>query len=39
MKKILLGFLIVMSLVVAGCGVRGPLERPDPSFPRAYPVN
>jgi hypothetical protein len=39
MKKIFIGFLIIMSLAVAGCGVKTALERPDPSYPRAYPVH
>ena len=38
MKKIILGFIIVATLVVAGCGVKSDLRRPDPSFPRDYPV-
>jgi len=39
MKKLFIGFLIVMSLAVTGCGVKTGLERPDPSYPRAYPVH
>ena len=39
MKKIILGILVVLSLAVAGCGVKSGLERPDSSFPRAYPVH
>ncbi|MBR4475430.1 MAG: lipoprotein [Alphaproteobacteria bacterium] len=41
MKKIILGFLVVLSLacVLSGCGVKSSLDRPDPSYPRAYPVH
>ena len=39
MKKIFIGFLIVLSLAVAGCGVKTALEKPDPSYPRTYPVH
>lgn len=38
MKKVFLFFVILSTLVVAGCGVKSELERPDPSFPRNYPV-
>ena len=38
MKKAILGFVIVATLAIAGCGVKSDLVRPDPSFPRDYPV-
>ena len=39
MKKIIIGILVVLSLAVAGCGVKTGLDRPDSSYPRAYPVD
>ena len=38
MKKILIGFVVILSFAVAGCGVKSDLARPDASFPRDYPV-
>ena len=39
MKKIFIGFLLAMTLAITGCGAKTALDRPDPSFPRAYPVD
>ena len=39
MKKVILGILVVLLLAVAGCGVKTSPDRPDNSFPRAYPVH
>lgn len=38
MKKVFIGFIFISILTVAGCGVKSDLARPDPSFPRNYPV-
>lgn len=38
MKKVFIGFIFISILTVAGCGVKSDLARPDPSFPRDYPV-
>ncbi len=38
MKKLFLGFFIVATLAMAGCGVKSELDRPGDSFPRNYPV-
>ena len=38
MKKIVLCVLLISSLGVAACGVKSDLEKPNPSFPREYPV-
>lgn len=37
-KKIFLGFLLIATVAVAACGVKSELAKPDPSFPRTYPV-
>ena len=38
MKKVFIGFIFISILTVAGCGVKSDLARPDPAFPRNYPV-
>ena len=38
MRKIFIGFILFSSLLVAACGVKSELARPDASFPRDYPV-
>ncbi|MDE6478476.1 MAG: lipoprotein [Alphaproteobacteria bacterium] len=37
MQKMFLGFLVIVTLGVAGCGVKSDLARPD-GYPRNYPV-
>jgi len=37
MQKMFLGFLVIVTLGVAGCGVKSDLVRPD-GYPRNYPV-
>ena len=38
MRKIFLGFLLVLSLATAACGVKSSLTVPNPDYPRDYPV-
>ena len=38
MKKIFLGFLLILSLATAACGVKSDLDIPNPNYPRDYPV-
>ena len=38
MKKLFLGFLLISTLAITACGVKSELVRPDPSYPRSYPV-
>jgi hypothetical protein len=35
--KILFAFILVGN-VLCGCGVKNDLEKPNPDFPRVYPV-
>ena len=38
MNKVFIGFLLIATMAVAACGVKSDLEKPDPSYPRNYPV-
>jgi len=38
MKKVILILSVLSVFVVAACGVRSDLARPDPSYPRNYPM-
>ena len=38
MKKLFMLFLLIGTLAVSACGVKSELDKPDPSFPRDYPV-
>ncbi|MBQ8255932.1 MAG: lipoprotein [Alphaproteobacteria bacterium] len=38
MKKIFIGFIVLSVFALSGCGVKSDLARPDPSFPRNYPI-
>lgn len=38
MKKIFTIFIVLGILIISGCGVKSDLKRPDPSFPRNYPI-
>lgn len=38
MRSLFVFCLLIISLIVSGCGVKSDLVRPDQSFPRDYPV-
>ncbi|MFQ6760363.1 MAG: LPS translocon maturation chaperone LptM [Alphaproteobacteria bacterium] len=38
MKKVIICFLMLSVVALAGCGKKSPLEHPTPGFPRNYPV-